>query len=76
MIELGGGRKVQTDRVDPSVGFETLIRLGDEIRSGDALIKLFATQAKRDHAAAMIRRAVTISDQPPQPQPLIVERLA
>lgn len=76
VIELGGGRKVQTDKVDPSVGFETLIRLGDEIRRGDALVKLFATPTKRDQAAAMIRRAITIADAPPQPQPLIVERLA
>lgn len=76
VIEMGGGRKVQSDRVDPTVGFEMLVRLGDKLKPGDALVKLFAPPTKRDQVARMIRQAITLADAPPQSTPLIVERLA
>jgi pyrimidine-nucleoside phosphorylase len=75
IIELGGGRKQLTDKVDPSVGLEMRVPLGDEVRAGDALVRLFAPPAKRDHAAQMIHRAITIADAPTVAPPLIVERV-
>lgn len=76
VIEMGGGRKVQSDKVDFTVGFEMLVRLGDKLSSGDALVRLFAPPTKRDHVAHLIRRAITIADAPPTKTPLIVEQLA
>lgn len=74
IIELGGGRKQLTDKVDPSVGLEMLVRLGDEVRAGDPLARVFATPARRDHAAKMVQRAITVADAPTNAPPLIVER--
>jgi pyrimidine-nucleoside phosphorylase len=75
VIELGGGRKVLSDKVDPSVGFEMLVRLGDEVRPGDPLVRLFAGPRNRDLAAEMVRRAMTIADAPTPRKPLVLERV-
>lgn len=73
VIELGGGRKVLADRVDPSVGLEMLVRLGDPIRAGEPLVRLFAGSRGREAAAAMVRRAVSIAEARPTPGPLVAE---
>jgi pyrimidine-nucleoside phosphorylase len=76
VIELGGGRKVLTDKVDPAVGLEMLVRLGDAVRSGDPLVRMFARPDATQHAAtAVVRREIKIADAPPTAQPLILERV-
>lgn len=76
VIELGGGRKVLTDKVDPSVGLEMLVRLGDKVKPGDPLVRMFARPGATQHAAsAVVRRAITIAAAPPAPHPLILERV-
>jgi pyrimidine-nucleoside phosphorylase len=76
VIELGGGRKVLTDKVDPAVGLEMLVRLGDNVKPGDPLVRMFAKPGPPQHAAsAVVRRAITIADVPPATQPLILERV-
>ena len=74
VIELGGGRKVLTDRIEFSVGLEMLVRLGDAVRPGEPLVRVFAEAAQRSRAATMIAAAITIGDEPRTPPPLIVER--
>lgn len=75
VIELGGGRKQLGDPIDFSVGFETLVRLGDTVRAGDPLVRLFAPRAQQARAADSIMAAITIADAPPTPTPLVVERI-
>ena len=52
MIKLGGGRKQLGDELDLSVGFEMLVRLGDEVEVGEPLLRMFA----QPEAAAKVRR--------------------
>lgn len=76
VIELGGGRKVLTDRVDPAVGLEMLVRLGQKVDVGRPLVRMFAHTGPAAHAsAAVVRKAITISDVPPPEQPLVLERI-
>lgn len=75
IIDLGGGRKALGDQIDPSVGLEMLVRLGDAVRTGDPLVRLFATPVHRDSSAMQIRRAITIADKQPSLAPLIVEQV-
>lgn len=76
VIELGGGRKVLTDRVDPAVGLEMLVRLGQKVDAGRPLVRMFAHTGPAAHAsAAVVRKAITISDVPPPEQPLVLERI-
>jgi thymidine phosphorylase len=73
IIDLGGGRKVLSDKIDPSVGLEMLVRLGDAVRPGDPLVRVFAAAAHRDSAAAKLRAAITIGDGP-VPAPALIEQ--
>ena len=41
LIELGGGRKKTTDKIDPSVGYISEKRIGDKLKKGDVILKVF-----------------------------------
>lgn len=72
IISLGGGRTQVGDQVDPSVGLEMLVRIGDPIRSGQPLLKIFAQQRGAEEARRLALSAVIIGDQPAEPPRLIV----
>ncbi len=73
VIEMGGGRKVKTDSLDHSVGFELLVRCGDRVEPNQPIARLFSQADQRDPIARMIRSAISIADEPPQAQDLILE---
>lgn len=75
VIELGGGRKQQGDPIDPSVGLEMLVRLGDPVETGQPLVKLFAAGRGCDEALRRVAGSVAIGDGPVDPPPLVVERI-
>jgi pyrimidine-nucleoside phosphorylase len=69
VIELGGGRKRQGDRVDPAVGLEMLVRIGDSVERGQPLLRIFG--APEAAAALAIGRHVEVGDTRPAPPPLV-----
>ena len=75
IIDLGGGRRQLTDTIDHSVGLEMLVRIGDEVATGQPLVRVFAPQSKFDEAASRLRSAITIGDDPTDSPLLIAERL-
>ena len=67
IIELGGGRKVMTDKIDHAVGLEMLVRIGDRVEAGQPVVGVFAPREKSSMSAAMIAardHAVSISRWP------------
>lgn len=76
LIALGGGRIKKTDAVDPSVGFEFLKRLGDEVRTGEPLVGVFAHSRGKEEAISLLRKAIVVADEPPKVRPLVLERIA
>jgi len=63
VIELGGGRRKLSDRVDHQVGLEMLVRLGDTLVCGQPLIRIFArSTATRTAAEQLLRSALTIEN--------------
>jgi pyrimidine-nucleoside phosphorylase len=62
IIELGGGRKILSDKIDFSTGLEMLVRLGDKIDRGQPLVRLFARDEHREVATRMIHAAIQVSD--------------
>ncbi|PUB18706.1 thymidine phosphorylase [Yoonia sediminilitoris] len=75
VVGLGGGRQVETDRIDPSVGLTDVVRLGQAVAKGDALCTLHASSEEgAEQAAQAIRAAITIGE-PATPGPMIVERI-
>jgi len=75
IIELGGGRKVMTDKIDHSVGLEMLVRLGDRVEAGQPTVRVFGSREQVARVQPAIERAITIHDEPPVVGPLVVERI-
>jgi len=75
VIDLGGGREKLGDEIDASVGFEVLVRPGDEVRSGQTIGRVhLADEAATGHAGDVLRRAVRLEGAS-DPLPLVVGRI-
>ena len=75
IIELGGGRKLMGDAIDHAVGLEMLVRVGDRVKRGQVIARIFASAEKARAIEPMIAGAIEIQDAPRDPLPLIVERI-
>ncbi len=75
VINLGGGRRQLGDKLDLSVGFEMLVRLGDKVEAGQPLARIFAGDDAVHHSKRDLLAAITVGDDPIEPPPLIVERI-
>ena len=68
-MALGGGRRVETDRIDPAVGLTDVVSLGQPISRGDPLATVHAADEDTAIAAAeAVRAAITVgaaADVPP-----------
>ena len=73
VVELGGGRRLASDAIDPSVGFTALAGLGAPVRRGEPLGFVHARSiAGADAAGAALRLACRIGPlAPPVASPII-----
>jgi thymidine phosphorylase len=77
VVDLGGGRRVQTDRINPAVGLSGIVSLGRSVVAGQPLAQIHAASVEAGQAAAArVRAAITLGPGAITPPPLIVERLA
>ncbi|MEP2530863.1 thymidine phosphorylase [Shimia sp.] len=76
VVALGGGRQVESDIVDPSVGLSEIVRLGDRVQKGQPLLRLHAAREDlAQKAAQAVTQAIVIGDQMPDIPPLVHERI-
>ncbi len=76
VVGLGGGRKVEADRIDPAVGLADVRPLGSYVHVGDPLCTVHARHGDTaEQAALAVQAAVTIGASPAT-QPLIIERIS
>jgi len=76
VVDLGGGRKVAGDAIDPSVGLCDVVRLGVKLAAGDPVAVVHAADDNAaDAAVQAVQAACTLSDTPPGETPLILERI-
>jgi thymidine phosphorylase len=62
VVGLGGGRMVETDQVDPSVGLAQVVRLGQKVVAGQSLAVVHATRPDAaDRATMAVRAAIDLS---------------
>ena len=64
LIALGGGRRLIEDTVDPSVGLQMRVRLGDEVEEGQPLVELLSAGRGHDEALSLVAGASLIMDEP------------
>ncbi len=76
VVELGGGRTLPGQAIDPSVGFAGLAGIGTRVGPGATPIGrvLARSQEEADRAAEQLRRAYTVRDEAGPPLPPILER--
>ena len=72
LIALGGGRRLIEDTVDPSVGLQMRVRLGDEVREGQPLLDLLSAGRGREEATALVEGAFEITETPASEPPRLI----
>jgi thymidine phosphorylase len=74
---LGAGRSRKEDAVSPSAGALCLRKPGDEVSTGEPVLELHADDRERLPAAlAALEGAIEVGPEPPEPRPLVHERIA
>jgi len=75
-VMLGAGRGKLDDVIDPGVGIEIVAHVGDPVRRGEPVLRVHhhANRGLSD-ALPLLDRAVQITDIPPLPRPVVVERV-
>ena len=76
LIELGGGRRKLSDSIDPTVGLEFLVRIGDTVEPDAPLVRVFARPDAAKQVEPLICDAFTIDDQGAERPDLIHDRIA
>jgi len=73
----GGGRVRMEDEIDPTVGFIAEVKIGDHLRAGDLIGKVYCRdEAQGRETAARIQAAYELGDEPPAPLQLVKEVIA
>jgi thymidine phosphorylase len=75
IVAMGGGRRVVSDSVDPSVGLVVTVKPGDAVERGQPIASVFARDAD-GIALGMdaLRRAIVLGEQV-APLPLVSHRI-
>jgi thymidine phosphorylase len=77
VVELGGGRRRASDRIDHSVGLEGLLGIGSAVDPETSLARIHAAdEAALARAAARVRAAYVVADAPPDEPVLFHHRVA
>ena len=77
VVSLGGGRSHPNDRVDPTVGFDQILRIGQRVSWGDPLCRVHAADVSAaGHAAATVQAAMHIGSNPEAPVSAVLEEAA
>ena len=73
---IGGGRVRIEDTVDPTVGFTSELKLGDQVRAGEAIGTVYcADSSAAAEAARRIQAAYHIGDEPPAQELKLVKEI-
>ncbi|WP_375689416.1 thymidine phosphorylase [Pseudooceanicola sp. LIPI14-2-Ac024] len=76
VVDLGGGRQVESDVVDPAVGLSDIPPLGTWVEKGQPLARVHAARTgAADRAAQAVLGAIRLGDTAPQVPALIRDRI-
>lgn len=73
VVDLGGGRRVKTDKIDPTVGIETLVHIGDKLVEGQPVFRIHASSDdSAANAQSALADAIKISHLPVSARPILL----
>jgi len=74
VVELGGGRRLASDTVDPRVGFSDFAQIGQPVQAGQPLAVVHAADAaSAERARQSLLTLIHIGDAPPVLAPVLVK---
>lgn len=73
VFEMGVGRKRKTDKVNLKAGVEFVRTIGDYVRQGECIAKLYITEPSHESMVNDILSAITVSSEKVSPYPLILK---
>jgi len=77
VVELGGGRRLASDTVDPRVGFSEFVQIGQPVQAGEPLALVHAADvASAERARAALLTLIQIGDTAPVLAPVMVKYIA
>lgn len=75
-VVLGAGRRRFGDKIDPSVGYEVLAKLGDRVEKDQPLARIFyRDEASLKEALGLLTEAYSLSPERSAPLPIIYETI-
>lgn len=75
--DLGAGRARKSDAVDPAVGLDLHVTVGDRVEAGQPLITVHArTEEAADRAEERLRTLVTLADEQVGPAPTVLDLIS
>ncbi len=76
VIELGGGRREVEDSIDPAVGIDEILPLGQAVSAGDPLAVVHAAdEAGAEVAVALLQKAFEIGQTDADQGPVVCQRI-
>jgi thymidine phosphorylase len=77
IVELGGGRFANGQKIDHSVGFDQFIPVGTKVNAGDVIARVHASeQNKASIAMSQLKASITIDEQVPESTPVIYKSIS
>ena len=75
-VELGAGRRVKEDTIDPTAGFILRKKIGDAVKKGETIATGFTNNKQAIEAVTeSFAQAVTIGDEKPEPIPMLTHKV-
>ena len=76
VVDLGGGRRVESDVIDPSVGIDHVLPLGTAVGRGDVIARVHANRLDCAQAAVRaLKNIILIDSAAVDEPPLILEQI-
>jgi pyrimidine-nucleoside phosphorylase len=77
IVDMGGGRKVKDDIVNPLVGLVFIKKLGDETRAGESIAEIHARdKAQASMVSSRLDELIKIGDNSVVSPPLVIKQLS
>ncbi len=76
VVQLGGGRLRDGDKIDPAVGLSGIARIGDKVTPKTPVAMVHASdEQKAERAVRAVRKAIKVAQDAPEARPLIHARV-
>ena len=74
-ISMGTGRKIASDKIDHSVGFSNILKVGTQVKEGDVMAVIHHNQLDVTFVLNEITSAFVIGDKAPPAKAMVVDRV-